>query len=197
MEELNYSKLFLIGKAKDGNYIFAKIDTENFKLNYIKTKSFVVDFTQLKADVLKLKKSEIVDILFLATDGIETILDGTEQGDIIVSKIYKDFLIYDIKNVNYKKIKIYIKSYDENFEIVEYFQKDRLDRILKACEEKDNFKLENETNWNSLFDDLSDIKKGKYITKVETSENKKEERFKIFCELDMEMEAFLKFIKAL
>lgn len=167
MEELDYNKLFLIGKAKDGNYIFAKVNTENFKLNYIKTKSFVVDFTQLKADVLKLEKSEIVDILFLATDGIETILDGTEQGDRILSKIYKDLLIYDIKNANNKEIEIYIKSYDENFEIVEYFQKYRMDKIIKVCEEKDNVELEIELDWNSLFDDLSDIKKGKYIIKKE------------------------------
>lgn len=182
MEELDYNKLFLIGKAKDGNYIFAKIDTENFKLNYIKTKSFVVDFTQLKADVLKLEKSEIVDILFLATDGIETILEGTTQGDIIVSKIYKDFLLYDIKNVNNEEIEIYIKSYDKNFEIVEYFQKDRLDRVLKYCKEKDEYNLQNELDWNSLFDDLSDYKKGKYVTKAENEIISKKNLFKLFCE---------------
>ena len=91
-----YKSLFLVGKAEDGNLVFAKVDTENFKLEYIKTKSFVVDFTQIKADVLKLEKSEIVDILFLAADGMKTILDGTEQEDGILSKIYKNFLIYDI-----------------------------------------------------------------------------------------------------
>lgn len=182
MEELDYNKIFLIGKAKDGNCIFAINDTKNFKLNYIKSKSFIVDFTQLKADVLKLEKSEIVDILFLATDGIETILDGTKQGNRILSKIYKDFLIYDIKNANNEEIEIYIKSYDENFEIVEYFQKDRLDRVLEYCKEKDEHNLQNELDWDTIFDDLLDFKNGKYITKVETSENKKEELFKMFCE---------------
>ena len=182
MEELDYHKLFLIGKAKDGNYIFLKIDTENFKLNYIKTKSFIFGFNQLKADVLKLEKSEIAEILFLATDGIETILDGTEQGYRILSKIYKDFLIYDIENVKYKEIEIYIKSYDENFEIVEYFQKDRLDRVLKYCKEKDKYNLQNELDWNSIFDDLSDYKKWENITKVENEINSKENLFKLFCE---------------
>ena len=182
MDELDYNKLFLIGKAKDGNYIFAKIDTENFGINYIKTKSFIVNFTQLKVDILKLEKSEIVDILFLATDGIETILDGTEQGDRILSKIYKDFLIYDIKNVNNEEIEIYIKSYDENFEIVEYFQKDRLDRVLKYCKEKDEHNLQNELDWDIIFDDLLDFKSEKYITKVENEIISKENLFKIFCE---------------
>jgi hypothetical protein len=182
MEELDYNKIFLIGKAKDGNCIFAKINTENFGINYIKTKSFVVDFTQLKVDILKLEKSEIVDILFLATDGIETILDGTEQGDRILSKIYKDFLIYDIKNVNNEEVEIHIKSYNENFEIVEYFQKDRLDRVLKYCKEKDDYNLQNELDWNSIFDDLLDFKSGKYITKAENEINSKENLFKLFCE---------------
>ena len=182
MEELNYNKLFLIGKAKDGNCIFAKIDTENFKLNYIKTISFVVNFTQLKADILKLEKSEIVDILFLATDGIETILDGTEQGNRILSKVYKNFLIYDIKNVNNEEVEIYKKSYDENFEIVEYFQKDRLDKILKYCKEKDEYNLQNELDWDSIFDDLLDFKSGKYMTKAENEIISKENLFKLFCE---------------
>ncbi|HOD89924.1 MAG TPA: hypothetical protein PKK56_02505 [archaeon] len=182
MNELDYNKIFLVGKAKDGGCVFLKIDTENFKLNYIKTKSFVVDFTQLKTDISKLEKSEIIDILFLATDGMETaILDGTTQGDIIISKIYKDFLIYDIEDVKCKEIEIYIKSY-ENFEIIEYFQKDRLDRVLKYCKEKDNYNLQNELDWNSIFDDLSDYKKGKNITKVENEINSKENLFKLFCE---------------
>jgi hypothetical protein len=182
MEELDYNKLFLIGKAKDGNYIFAKIDTENFKLNYIKTKSFVVDFIQLKADILKLEKSEIVDILFLATDGIETILGGTTQGDIIISKTYKDFLLYDIKNVNDKEIEIFIKSYDENFEIIEYFNKDRLDKILKYCKGKDEYNLQKELDWNSIFDDLLNYEKGGYITKTENIINSRDNLFKLFCE---------------
>jgi len=182
MNELDYNKIFLVGKAKDEGCVFLKIDTENFKLNYIKTKSFVVDFTQLKTDISKLEKSEIIDILFLATDGMETaILDGTTQGDIIISKIYKDFLIYDIEDVKCKEIEIYIKSY-ENFEIIEYFQKDRLDRVLKYCKEKDNYNLQNELDWNSIFDDLSDYKKGKNITKVENEINSKENLFKLFCE---------------
>ena len=182
MEELNYNKLFLVGKAKDGNCIFAKINTENFGINYIKAISFVVNFTQLKTDILKLEKSEIVDILFLATDGMETILDGTEQGNRILSKVYKNFLIYDIKNVNNEEVEIYKKSYDENFEIVEYFQKDRLDKILKYCKEKDKYNLQNELDWNSIFDDFSDYKKGKYTTKVENEINSKENLFKLFCE---------------
>ena len=182
MEELDYHKLFLIGKAKDGNCIFAKINTENFGINYIKAISFVVNFTQLKTDILKLEKSEIVDILFLAMDGMETILDGTEQGNRILSKVYKNFLIYDIKNVNNKEVEIYKKSYDENFEIVEYFQKDRLDRVLKYCKEKDKYNLQNELDWNSVFNDLSDYEKGKNITKVENEINSKENLFKLFCE---------------
>ena len=163
-----YKRLFLVGKAEDGNLVFAKVDTD-FKIEYIKTKSFFVDFIQLEVDIRKLEKREVIEILFLATDGLETILDGTEQGCIILSKIYKDFLLHDVTNFNDKEIEVYVKSYDENFEIVEYFQKERIDKIIKACEEKDDFKLENETNWNSLFDDLSDIKKGKYITKIENS----------------------------
>ena len=55
-------------------------------------------------------------------------------------------------------------------------------KILKYCKEKDEYNLQNELDWNSIFNDLSDYKKGKNITKVENTINSKENLFKMFCE---------------
>lgn len=180
MGKFNYDNIFLIGERQSKELLFMEIDAKNFSFNYIITSSFTLTLGELKKRIKSLDKEIICRIIdFLDDDGLESILDGGDLGNNILSEVYRDFFLCttDQREITvFTKIEVDTYNFDD---IRKYYDKGKFDNILLAIKFKNSEWLEEQIKKNVIYDDIE------YFLleeEVLTNENSKENLFKLFCE---------------
>ena len=182
MGKFNYDNIFLIGERQSKELLFMKIDAKDFSFSYTITSRLTLTLGELKKRIKSLDKERICNIIdFLDDDGLESILDGGDLGNNILSEVYRDFFLYTIDQREitvFTKIEVDTYNFDD---IRKYYNKGKFDNILLALKFKDGEWLEEQIKKNVIYDDIE------YFLleeeeEVLTNKNSKENLFKIFCE---------------
>ena len=169
---MDYSKIILLGKNINDGFVFAKLDKENCNFEYINTTSRTITIGTLIKDILKLDKQVLNDILFkMSESGIKEILEGVDSGVEILSKIYPDFIAYNLiteaDSFNLDSFNLYEKT-DKKIIFKEYYDKERFDKLLKAKDNKDNSIFEIILKYKDLFDEIQSY--GDYADEITSAE---------------------------
>ena len=186
MGKFNYDNIFLIGERQSKELLFMEIDAKNFSFSYIITSRFTLKLEELKKRIKSLDKERICNIIdFLDDDGLESILDGGDFGNNILSEVYRDFLLYTIDQREitiFTKIEVDTYNFDD---IRKYYDKGKFDNILLAIKFKNSEWLEEQIKKNVIYDDIEDFLLEEEVEEEEevlTNKISKENLFKIFCE---------------
>jgi hypothetical protein len=163
---MDFNVIVLLGKDKDGNYIFGVINENLNDFTIVSSKTALISKEQLKKDIMENIPYE--EFLELAEEGIiigEIFLE-TDTGDDLLPLFYKDFLAYFTKNEN--EFELIVKT---NITPIfsEFFNKERFNELETAKENKDKDVFKKIYSDNDLFFDFDDYKRNLFITKVEES----------------------------
>ena len=163
---MDYSKIILLGKNTDDGFVFAKIDEETCNFEYINTKNTYVTMDGLIKDMLMLDKQNLSDILNITLEnGINELMLNINYGENILSKVYPNFMTYTTtKNDSFN---LYEKT-DKKIIFKEYFDKERLDKLLEAKDNKDSSIFEIILRYNDLFDEV--LNYGAYADEITSAE---------------------------
>ena len=163
---MDYSKIILLGKNTDDGFVFAKIDEETCNFEYINTKNTYVTMDGLIKDMLMLDKQNLSDILNITLEnGINELMLNINYGENILSKVYPNFMTYTTtKNDSFN---LYEKT-DKKIIFKEYFDKERLDKLLEAKDNKDSSVFEIILRYNDLFDEV--LNYGAYADEITSAE---------------------------
>ena len=161
---MDFNLIVLLGKDKDGNYIFGIMNEGLNDFTIVGSKTILISKEQLKRDIMKNIPYE--EFLELAEDGIITddIFRETDTGDDLLPLFYNDFLCYFTKTIN--EFELIVKT-DIIPEFAEFFNKERFDELKLAKENKDKSTFKKIYSNNDLFNDFDDYKKNLFVTKVE------------------------------
>ena len=186
MGKFNYDNIFLIGERQSKELLFMEIDAKNFSFSYIITSRFTLKLEELKKRIKSLDKERICNIIdFLDDDGLESILDGGDFGNNILSEVYRDFFLYTIDQREitvFTKIEVNTYNFDD---IRKYYDKGKFDNILLAIKFKNSEWLEEQIKKNVIYDDIEDFLLEEEVEEEEevlTNKISKENLFKLFCE---------------
>lgn len=150
---MDYSKIILLGKNINDGFVFAKLDKKNCNFEYINTTSRNIIIDTLIKDILKLDKQVLNDILFkMSEGGIKEILEEVDLGIEILSKIYPDFIAYNLIT-KAGSFNLYEKT-DKKIIFKEYFDKERFDKLLNAKDNSDSSIFEIILKYSDLFDEV-------------------------------------------
>ena len=164
---MDYSKIILLGKNINDGFVFAELDEKNYSFEYINTTNRTMAIDTLIKDILKLDKQVLNDILFKMSEcGIKEILEEVDFGVEILSKIYPNFIAYAVIKDN-DSFNLYEKT-DKKIIFKEYFDKERLDKLLEAKDNKDSSIFEIILRYNDLFDEV--LNYGAYADEITSAE---------------------------
>ena len=164
---MDYSKIILLGKNINDGFVFAKLDKENCNFEYINTTSRTITIGTLIKDILKLDKQVLNDILFKMSEcGIKEILEDADIGVEILSKVYPDFIAYNLIT-EADSFNLYEKT-DKKIIFKEYFDKERFNKLLNAKDNSDSSIFEIILKYNDLFDEV--LNYGVYADEITSAE---------------------------
>lgn len=150
---MDYSKIILLGKNINDGFVFAKLDKENCNFEYINTKNTYMTMDGLIKDMLMLDKKDLNNILNKMSEyGIKEILEEVDLGIEILSKIYPDFIAYNLIT-EAGSFNLYEKT-DKKIIFKEYFDKERFDKLLNAKDNSDSSIFEIILKYSDLFDEV-------------------------------------------
>ena len=161
---MDFNKIILLGKDKEGNYIFGVLNEDLNDFTIVGSKTVLVSKEQLKKDIMENIPYE--EFLDLAEDGItiDEIFCETDTGDDLLPLFYKDFLVYFTKTD--REFELIVKT-DIIPVFAEFFNKERFDELETARVKKDTEVFKKVYSQNDLIDDFDDYKKNLFVTKVE------------------------------
>ena len=165
---MDYSNIILAGKNMDEGFVLAELDKENCNFEYINTISRTITIDTLIKDILTIDKKDLNDILLKMSEcGIKEILEDIDFGIDILPKVYPNFMVYKtVKGDN--SFELFEKT-DKELVFKEYFDRERINVLIKAESIKDNSTFEKNIEDNDLWGDIENYEM--YSNEIELVED--------------------------